>query len=203
MSVSALCPTHSTHPVPSTLSDASSAHYNTNHVSRQIYVYIVLSAFSLDPVTISSLFASMQYIRVFSHQCERKSIKWKNATKTNLKSTRILITMSCAFVFTACNCNLHARQCRFNMELYSLSGFKSGGVCLKCRHNTAGKNCHYCREGFYRDSSKPINHRKACKGTSTVVMLWTLMTSLKNGCETRLKFSLPSVSHSRLLSTLS
>ncbi|KAG8176450.1 hypothetical protein JTE90_023097 [Oedothorax gibbosus] len=49
------------------------------------------------------------------------------------------------------------------MELYILSGETSGGVCLKCRHNTAGRHCHYCREGFYRDASKPITHRKACK----------------------------------------
>ncbi|KPM05747.1 netrin-1-like protein [Sarcoptes scabiei] len=45
-----------------------------------------------------------------------------------------------------CNCNHHARKCRFNMELYKLSGRKSGGVCLNCRHNTAGRHCHYCRE---------------------------------------------------------
>ncbi|XP_063961560.1 netrin-1-like [Lytechinus pictus] len=63
-----------------------------------------------------------------------------------------------------CNCNLHARKCRFNMELYKLSGRKSGGVCLKCRHNTDGRYCHYCKEGFYRDQSKPITHRKVCKG---------------------------------------
>ncbi|KAL4700518.1 hypothetical protein H8959_014522 [Pygathrix nigripes] len=63
----------------------------------------------------------------------------------------------------ACNCNLHARRCRFNMELYKLSGRKSGGVCLNCRHNTAGRHCHYCKEGYYRDMGKPISHRKACK----------------------------------------
>ncbi|XP_060116657.1 netrin-3 [Heteronotia binoei] len=63
----------------------------------------------------------------------------------------------------ACNCNLHARRCRFNMELYKLSGRKSGGVCLNCRHNTAGRHCHYCKEGFYRDMSKSITDRKACK----------------------------------------
>nr|XP_020658679.1 netrin-1 isoform X2 [Pogona vitticeps] len=63
----------------------------------------------------------------------------------------------------SCNCNLHARRCRFNMELYKLSGRKSGGVCLNCRHNTAGRHCHYCKEGYYRDMTKPITHRKACK----------------------------------------
>ncbi|KFP05429.1 Netrin-1, partial [Calypte anna] len=25
------------------------------------------------------------------------------------------------------------------------------------------QHCHYCKEGFYRDLSKPISHRKACK----------------------------------------
>ncbi|XP_011299215.1 netrin-A [Fopius arisanus] len=62
-----------------------------------------------------------------------------------------------------CNCNLHARKCRFNVELYKLSGRVSGGVCLQCRHFTAGRHCHYCREGYYRDPTKPITHRKACK----------------------------------------
>lgn len=64
---------------------------------------------------------------------------------------------------SVCNCNLHARKCRFNVELYKLSGRVSGGVCLSCRHFTAGRHCHYCREGYYRDPTKPITHRKACK----------------------------------------
>merc|ERR1712051_516194 len=63
----------------------------------------------------------------------------------------------------ACNCNNHARRCRFNMELYQLSGGVSGGVCLKCRHNTAGRHCHYCKEGYFRNPKKPIEHRKACE----------------------------------------
>ncbi|XP_049329976.1 netrin-3-like [Astyanax mexicanus] len=62
-----------------------------------------------------------------------------------------------------CRCNLHARRCRFNMELFKLSGRRSGGVCMNCRHNTAGRHCHYCKEGYYRDMSRPITHRKACK----------------------------------------
>lgn len=67
-------------------------------------------------------------------------------------------------LYTACNCNLHAKKCRFNMELYQLSGRKSGGVCLKCRHNTAGRFCHHCKEGFYTDSTKEITHKHVCKG---------------------------------------
>ncbi|XP_046801940.1 netrin-A isoform X1 [Lucilia cuprina] len=62
-----------------------------------------------------------------------------------------------------CNCNNHARQCRFNMELFKLSGRVSGGVCQNCRHSTTGRHCHYCKEGFYRDPTKPLNHRRVCK----------------------------------------
>ena len=49
------------------------------------------------------------------------------------------------------------------MELYQLSGGVSGGVCLKCRHNTAGRHCHYCKEGYYRNAKKAISHKKACE----------------------------------------
>ncbi|CAD7090218.1 unnamed protein product [Hermetia illucens] len=49
------------------------------------------------------------------------------------------------------------------MELYKLSGRVSGGVCINCRHATTGRHCHYCKEGFYRDPTKPLNHRKVCK----------------------------------------
>ncbi|XP_022696260.1 netrin-1-like [Varroa jacobsoni] len=62
-----------------------------------------------------------------------------------------------------CQCNGHSRVCRFNMELYKLSGFRSGGVCVKCRHNTAGRHCHTCREGFYRNPALPSTQKKTCK----------------------------------------
>ncbi|EDV30114.1 uncharacterized protein Dana_GF19300, isoform A [Drosophila ananassae] len=62
-----------------------------------------------------------------------------------------------------CNCNRHARQCRFNMEIFRLSQGVSGGVCQNCRHSTTGRNCHQCKEGFYRDATKPLTHRKVCK----------------------------------------
>jgi netrin 1 len=68
-----------------------------------------------------------------------------------------------SFHFAACNCNGHARRCRFNLELYKLSGRVSGGVCVDCKHDTMGRHCHYCREGYYRDADKTITHKKACK----------------------------------------
>ncbi|KAF7480361.1 Hypothetical predicted protein [Marmota monax] len=62
-----------------------------------------------------------------------------------------------------CSCNQHARRCRFNSELFRLSGGRSGGVCERCRHHTAGRHCHYCQPGFWRDPSQPITSRKACR----------------------------------------
>lgn len=78
------------------------------------------------------------------------------------------------FPISACECNQHARRCRFNMELYKLSGRVSGGVCLKCRHYTAGRHCHYCREGYYRDPTKQITHRKACKRKYHINYMYTV-----------------------------
>jgi len=76
--------------------------------------------------------------------------------------------LSSSLSLSACNCNRHARQCRFDLEIYGLSGAKSGGVCIKCRHKTAGRNCQYCTEGHYRDPAKPITHHKACKGRNCI-----------------------------------
>ncbi|CAG00730.1 unnamed protein product, partial [Tetraodon nigroviridis] len=63
----------------------------------------------------------------------------------------------------ACDCNGHSNKCRFSMEVFQQSGRHSGGVCLKCRHNTAGRHCQYCQKGFTRDHSKPLHHRAACQ----------------------------------------
>merc|ERR1719479_610772 len=49
------------------------------------------------------------------------------------------------------------------MELFQLSGGVSGGVCLKCKHNTAGRHCHYCKEGYFRNAKRSITHQKACE----------------------------------------
>ncbi|XP_058127667.1 netrin-B-like [Anopheles ziemanni] len=72
-------------------------------------------------------------------------------------------TMRDANECKACQCNGHARKCRFNLDLYKMSGRVSGGVCIDCRHDTTGRHCHYCREGYYKDPTKPITHKKTCK----------------------------------------
>ncbi|XP_008299380.1 netrin-1 [Stegastes partitus] len=63
----------------------------------------------------------------------------------------------------ACECNGHSNKCRFSMEVFQQSGRRSGGVCQKCRHHTAGRHCQYCQNGYTRDHSKALNHRKACQ----------------------------------------
>ncbi|CAB1337807.1 unnamed protein product [Coregonus sp. 'balchen'] len=110
-------------------------------------------------------------------------------------------------LYTACNCNLHARRCRFNMELYKLSGRKSGGVCMNCRHNTAGRHCHYCKEGFYRDMARPIIHRRACKvplrgvpklphaGTAAAATLNPQLYAAMNARNSQMEMEAPSVLH--------
>lgn len=86
------------------------------------------------------------------------------------------INKSIFFPFTACNCNNHARRCRFNVELYKMSGRQSGGVCVDCRHDTTGRHCHYCKEGFYRDPTKQMTHKKACKGKWKTILFFIKLT---------------------------
>ena len=82
----------------------------------------------------------------------------------------LVISMCCHFPPSACNCNLHARRCRFNYELFVMSGMRSGGVCVNCKHNTAGRHCQYCREGYYRDANHRITERKACRGRIDILV---------------------------------
>lgn len=82
------------------------------------------------------------------------------------------------FLFIACDCNGHARRCRFNMELYKLSGRVSGGVCLNCRHATTGRHCHFCKEGYYRDPAKSIGSRKICKRKFWWLLIFDIFLSV-------------------------
>ena len=57
-----------------------------------------------------------------------------------------------------------------------MSGHKSGGVCLDCQHNTAGRSCHYCREGFTRDLSQSMISINACRGSTNKKINFVLLT---------------------------
>lgn len=120
------------------------------------------------------------FIKCTQHLCKKHA----NPLTSVLFSPSPLILSPSLHLSAACHCNLHARRCRFNMELYKLSGRRSGGVCLNCRHNTAGRHCHYCKEGFFRDMSKAISHRRACKGTVPELGWASAGWAALNGCMT-------------------
>ena len=56
-------------------------------------------------------------------------------------------------LLSACKCNNHAEKCHFDPSLFAASGNRTGGVCDDCQHNTEGRNCEYCIEGFYQNTT--------------------------------------------------
>ena len=61
-----------------------------------------------------------------------------------------------------CSCSGHSDECYFDQDVFDRSGGVSGGVCLNCKHNTKGRFCHQCAEGFYRTPNTPIDSPDAC-----------------------------------------
>lgn len=68
-----------------------------------------------------------------------------------------------------CNCNNHSNDCYYDEEVdknhlsIDIHGKREGGgVCVNCRHNTEGINCHQCKFGFYRPQDKKVDDLKAC-----------------------------------------
>jgi hypothetical protein len=67
------------------------------------------------------------------------------------------------FAISECDCNDHATTCYFNPSVYAATGSVSGGVCDNCTHNTEGRQCEFCKVGFYQDPALPLNHPEICK----------------------------------------
>lgn len=61
-----------------------------------------------------------------------------------------------------CECNNHSQRCHFDAELYELSGRRSGGVCDRCLHNTAGPHCERCAPNYYRNPNSDMQQPDAC-----------------------------------------
>ena len=59
----------------------------------------------------------------------------------------VALSLCCSCL--ACNCNGHSNQCRFDPFVYEDTNRTSGGVCLNCSNNRAGRNCERCAEFFY------------------------------------------------------
>ncbi|XP_068559600.1 netrin-G2 [Cebidichthys violaceus] len=54
-----------------------------------------------------------------------------------------------------CECNGHSNRC-------SYIDFINVVTCVSCKHNTRGQNCQYCRLGYYRNTSLPLEDEDVC-----------------------------------------
>ncbi|KAM6930847.1 netrin-G2 [Xenentodon cancila] len=57
--------------------------------------------------------------------------------------------------FQDCECNGHSNRC-------SYIDFINAVTCVSCKHNTRGQNCQFCRLGYYRNASLPLDHENIC-----------------------------------------
>uniref|UniRef100_A0A8C9Y6D7 Netrin G2 n=1 Tax=Sander lucioperca TaxID=283035 RepID=A0A8C9Y6D7_SANLU len=54
-----------------------------------------------------------------------------------------------------CECNGHSNRC-------SYIDFINVVTCVSCKHNTRGQNCQFCRLGYYRNPSLPLDDEDVC-----------------------------------------
>ncbi|XP_014874946.1 netrin-G2 isoform X4 [Poecilia latipinna] len=54
-----------------------------------------------------------------------------------------------------CECNGHSNRC-------SYIDFINVVTCVSCKHNTRGQSCQYCRLGYYRNASLPLDDDNIC-----------------------------------------
>ncbi|KAM9743929.1 netrin-G2-like isoform 3-T3 [Menidia menidia] len=57
--------------------------------------------------------------------------------------------------FQDCECNAHSNRC-------SYIDYINVVTCVSCKHNTRGQNCQYCRLGYYRNDSLPLDDENMC-----------------------------------------
>ncbi|XP_075060358.1 usherin [Mixophyes fleayi] len=58
-----------------------------------------------------------------------------------------------AYSCVPCQCYSHSSSCHYNatVDPHPHDHYRGGGgVCDNCLHNTAGRNCHVCKDNFYR-----------------------------------------------------
>lgn len=79
----------------------------------------------------------------------------RKLVKRNLKQ----LTVFCPL---GCECNNHARRCRFDPAVYEASGRRSGGVCEGCMHHTTGPKCDRCAPGYQPNPRSKMDRPDAC-----------------------------------------
>ncbi|XP_028312876.1 uncharacterized protein LOC114469519 [Gouania willdenowi] len=57
--------------------------------------------------------------------------------------------------FQDCECNGHSNRC-------SYIDFINVVTCVSCKHNTRGQKCQHCRQGYYRNTSLPLEDENVC-----------------------------------------
>uniref|UniRef100_A0A8C5E5B5 Serine-rich adhesin for platelets-like n=1 Tax=Gouania willdenowi TaxID=441366 RepID=A0A8C5E5B5_GOUWI len=61
----------------------------------------------------------------------------------------------CTHKHTHCECNGHSNRC-------SYIDFINVVTCVSCKHNTRGQKCQHCRQGYYRNTSLPLEDENVC-----------------------------------------
>ncbi|XP_075893685.1 laminin subunit alpha-2 isoform X3 [Nelusetta ayraudi] len=78
-------------------------------------------------------------------------------------------TFNTRHICEKCNCHGKAEECYFNQTVADLSlsldihgQRRGGGVCVRCRDNTAGVNCESCASGFFRPAEMRADDEDPC-----------------------------------------
>lgn len=78
------------------------------------------------------------------------------------KPVKCNLTQLTVFCPSGCECNSHARRCRFDPAVYETSGQRSGGVCEGCMHHTTGPKCDHCAPGYQPNPRSKMDRPDAC-----------------------------------------
>ncbi|XP_078412490.1 usherin [Cetorhinus maximus] len=71
-----------------------------------------------------------------------------------------------AYHCKACQCYEHAISCHYDTSIdpFPHDYFQGGGgICDDCQHNTAGRNCEWCKDYFYREVGVSLSATDVCK----------------------------------------
>ena len=86
-----------------------------------------------------------------------------------------------------CQCFGHADECYFDprieaerLSLNTDGKYEGGGVCVGCRHHTAGINCQHCQEGYFRPRNVDQFDSRPCRPCRCVGLFGSTGTCYNN-----------------------